>query len=137
MNKIDHMDELQKLLDVYEAAKQRKEELDKLYKEKKAEIEEVLNTAKVRILELMNQHDLKTLSLANGMRVERVTKLTPRVVDWDSFLKFIDKHKAFELLQRRVAQRNTLDFMREKNIVPPGVDVLSEYVLRVSKKKGE
>jgi len=137
MNKTDHIDELHKLIDIYEAARQRKEALDKLYKEKKAEIEEVLNTAKARILELMNQHDLKTLSLSNGVRVERVTKLTPRVVDWDAFLRFVDQHKAFDLLQRRVAQRNTLDFMREKDIVPPGIDVLSEYVLRVSKKKGD
>lgn len=134
---MNRMDELAKLAEVYEAAKQRRAALDKAYKERRTEIDAILEKAKASILEIMNAQDMKSVTLANGARMEKVIKHTPRVFDWDAFLQFVDRHKAFDLLQRRVAQRNVLDFMKDNDIVPPGLDLHSEHVLRFTRKKGD
>ena len=133
----DRMEELSRWAEVYDAARQRRAELDKAYKEKRAEIDSLLEKAKSEMLAIMHELDAKSLTLNTGTRIERVIKYTPRVFDWDSFLQFVDRHKAYDLLQRRVAQRNVLDYMKETDIVPPGLEVHQEYTLRLTKKKGD
>jgi len=63
-------------------------------------------------------------------------KLTTRYVthDWDSFKQFVFEHKALELMERRIAQRNMALFLSDNpGLVPPGLNSESEYEISVRK----
>jgi len=63
-------------------------------------------------------------------------KLTTRYVthDWDSFKQFVFEHKALELMERRIAQRNMALFLSDNpGLVPPGLNSESEYEISVIK----
>lgn len=52
--------------------------------------------------------------------------------DWDSMYKFIREHDAPELLERRIAQGNFAQFLKEKpDVMPAGVNVESKYSILV------
>lgn len=63
-------------------------------------------------------------------------KLTTRYVthDWDSFKQFVLEHKALELVERRISQRNMATFLSDNpGVVPPGLNSESEYEISVRK----
>jgi len=63
-------------------------------------------------------------------------KLTTRYIthDWDSFKQFVFEHKALELMERRIAQRNMALFLSDNpGLVPPGLNSESEYEISVRK----
>ena len=108
----------------------KRKQLDADYKEKRREIDEIISQLKARVLQHMNELDTKTLTFDDGVRVERVTKVTPRVHDWGSFLDYVQQSGRIDLLQRRVAQSRVLELMND-DVVPPGIDINTEYLVRV------
>ena len=54
--------------------------------------------------------------------------------DWDSFRTFVASNNAFDLLERRIAQRNMAIFLEANpGLVPPGLNSDSEYAVTVRK----
>lgn len=54
--------------------------------------------------------------------------------DWDAFKTFMYEHKALELVERRIAQRNMAAFLADNpKLVPPGLNSESEYEISVRK----
>lgn len=54
--------------------------------------------------------------------------------DWDSFKKFVVANDAVDLLERRIAQRNMAEFLKDNpDLVPPGLNSDSEYEISVRK----
>ena len=54
--------------------------------------------------------------------------------DWESMKEFIKDHNAIDLLEKRIAQRNMAEWLREHpKLVPPGLN--SESELEVSVRK--
>jgi hypothetical protein len=52
--------------------------------------------------------------------------------DWDSMYKFIREHDAPEILERRIAQSNFSQFIKENpDVMPAGVNVESKYSITV------
>jgi hypothetical protein len=52
--------------------------------------------------------------------------------DWDSMYKFIREHDVPELLERRIAQNNFADFIKENSdLMPAGVNVEAKYSITV------
>jgi hypothetical protein len=52
--------------------------------------------------------------------------------DWDSMYKFIIEHDVPELLERRIAQNNFAEFIKENsNLMPAGVNVEAKYSITV------
>lgn len=52
--------------------------------------------------------------------------------DWDSMYKFIREHDAPDLLERRIAQSNFSQFIRENpELMPAGVNIESKYSITV------
>jgi hypothetical protein len=52
--------------------------------------------------------------------------------DWDSMYKFIREHDVPELLERRIAQNNFAEFIKENsNLMPAGVNVEAKYSITV------
>jgi len=52
--------------------------------------------------------------------------------DWDSMYKFIREHDVPELLERRIAQNNFAEFIKENSdLMPAGVNVEAKYSITV------
>jgi len=52
--------------------------------------------------------------------------------DWDSMYKFIREHDAPDLLERRIAQGNFSQFIKENpDVMPAGVNIESKYSITV------
>ena len=63
-------------------------------------------------------------------------KLTTRYEthDWDAFKQFMLEHKALELVERRIAQKNMAIFLADNpGVVPPGLNSDSSYEISVRK----
>lgn len=83
--------------------------VDLLYRARERRLSMQRETEKVEALEnLIKAHFVETLNAnSTGLagRVARVqveTKAVPQIEDWDLFYKYVVKHKAFDLLQRRL-----------------------------------
>ena len=67
--------------------------------------------------------------------ISRKIKSRFHVIDWNNFYEFVIEQKAPQLLQKRVHETNFEEFMvgREKEGLPPGVNVAREYTVTVYK----
>lgn len=67
------------------------------------------------------------VALASLVKKEKLT-----VEDWDAFYKYVDKNKAWELLQRRLSDEAARERMNDGKIIP-GVQKMQIYDLSVTK----
>jgi hypothetical protein len=114
---------------------------DQLYRlrEKRALLEKHVDAIKVEE-GVLREHLINTLPLskAEGIvgkaaRAVIIQKVIPQVQDWAKFYKYILKHKAFELLQRRpsdVAIKERWD----STLQVPGVVPFKVKIVSVTKK---
>jgi hypothetical protein len=67
--------------------------------------------------------------------ISRKVKSRFHVTDWNNFYEFVIEQKAPQLLQKRVHETNFEEFMvgREKDGLPPGINVAREYTVTVYK----
>lgn len=124
--------DLKRLIALYREAKDKLDKLNRNYREKKSQIDSIIGRIQSEILAYMNEHGLESVKTEAGS-VSKVRKVTPRVEDWEAFYHYVHENKAYHLLQKRVAQGNTLEEMKEIGRMLPGVRVDSEYVVRVVK----
>jgi hypothetical protein len=89
---------LGELADLYDKIRAERIAIDKLSEEKKA-YESTLRAALIEGLKKAN------LSVAGGTRVRATlgTKHVPQVRDWTALYEYVRKHRAFELLQKRIS----------------------------------
>lgn len=56
--------------------------------------------------------------------------------DWDSMYQFINEHRAFGLLEKRLHQSNMKEFLSENpDVLPVGLNVEHEYTIVVRRAK--
>lgn len=86
------------------------------------------------MLKLCSEQGADSIRTPNGT-VMRGIKNRFHVLDWDSFHEFVIEHKVPQLLQKRVHESNFEEFMsgREKEGLPPGINVAREYTITVRK----
>ena len=86
------------------------------------------------------EHELLELCKATGQDGGKTTfgsftrsvKTRYWTSDWDSMYKFIREHDAPEILERRIAQSNFSQFIKENpELMPAGVNVESKYSITV------
>ena len=120
---------------VYREAKCIKDDLTRQYKERVKELDKIIDKAKAQMLAKLNEMGLKSVVLPDGTKVQRVIQVKPHVMDWEAFHAFVREAGALDLLQRRIAQRNAIEWAKEHDTLPPGVQVEEEYIVRVTAKK--
>mgnify|MGYP001489648579 CR=1 FL=1 len=65
-------------------------------------------------------------------RVTVITKIVPQVKDWDSFYKYVKKNNAFDLVQRRLADKAIQDRWEAGKTIP-GVEAFQAVTLSINK----
>lgn len=125
---------VEKLTKTYIKIRDKRSELAAKYKEEDGKLSEQLDQIKRALLEYCKEHDIESVRTAEGSFF-RTVKRRYWTSDWDSMNKFILDHGVPEFYEKRLNQTHVKQFMEENpELLPPGLNVDSEYVISVRKK---
>jgi len=124
---------MDKLAKVYRKMQTRIQELTAAYETEvevlKAQQDQVKNALKEQMLAL----GLTSVRTAEGT-VVLSTKTRYSTTDWDEFKEFVKEHDVLDLFEKRIAQTNMAQFLKENPaLVPPGLNSNAEYSVSVRK----
>jgi len=127
---------VEKLVKVYLKMKAKKTEIDSAYKAEAEALEEKMRAVKRAMLDYCKEHNLDSVRLADGSGMfYRTVKQNYWTNDWESMGRFIVENKIPELLEKRIHQSNMKQFLEENpELLPPGLNVDSEYTITVRRK---
>ena len=96
-----------------------------------------LERVETEMLGFLNATGQKTASTDSGTFYKQ-EDILPTGADWDAFYNWVGTHNAFDALERRIKKTFITEYMqRHDGELPPGVNVLREWVVRVRKGKGD
>jgi hypothetical protein len=133
--------------DSSESASVPMDKLARVYRKMQARIQELTAAYETEVEALKAQQDavkqaMKDQMLALGLDSVRTaegtvilsTKTRYSTNDWDEFKKFVVQHDALDLFEKRIAQTNMSNFLKENpGLVPPGLNSNAEYAISVRK----
>ena len=122
-----------KLAKVYLKIRAKRQELTKVFEAEdaalKAQQDEVAGVMK----DHMQALKVKSMNTEFGTVILSL-KTRYYTQDWDSFKTFVVKNNAVDLLERRIAQKNIEQFIKENpELVPPGLNSDASYEVSVRK----
>lgn len=124
---------MDKLARVYRKIQGKIEELTAAYERELAELKEKQDILKIQLKDQMLALNMTSVKTAEGT-VVMSTKTRYSATDWDALRTFIKENDALDLLEKRVAQTNMGQFIKDHpDNVPPGIQTQSEYVISVRK----
>jgi Zn/Cd-binding protein ZinT len=89
---------------------------------------------KEALLDHCKEHNVESVKTTEGTFYRQV-KRRYWTSDWESMYKFVLEHQLPEFFDKRLNQKNVGQFLEENpEMVPPGLNVESEYVVSVRKK---
>tara|TARA_R110000823_G_scaffold285769_1_gene404189 strand:+ start:316 stop:717 length:402 start_codon:yes stop_codon:yes gene_type:complete len=92
------------------------------------------DTIKAALLKHCKDHEVESVRTSEGM-FYRSTKRRYWTSDWESMHKFILQNNTPEFLEKRLNQTVVKQFLEENpEVLPPGLNVESEYTVSVRKK---
>jgi len=125
------MSDANKLVQVYIKIRDAKDIKKKQMEAEIAELEVQLDAVEQELLELCKATGQDGGKTTFGS-FTRSVKTRYWTSDWDSMYKFIREHDAPDLLERRIAQSNFSQFVKENpELMPAGVNVESKYSITV------
>jgi hypothetical protein len=129
----DEVVPMDKLARVYRKIKAEIDALTKDYDTKVELLKEKQDTLKFAMKDQMKALGVKSVNTAFGT-VSMIQKTRYSTQDWDSFKTFVVEHDAVDLLEKRIAQTNMVQFLAENpGLVPPGLNAFSDFEIRVNK----
>jgi hypothetical protein len=125
---------LSKLVKVYLKMKTKRSELKAKYTEDDEAISTQMDMVKKALLQHCKDTGVDSVRTEEGL-FYRTTRQSYWTSDWESMGKFILEHKVPELLEKRIQQTNMKQFLEEHpELLPPGLNVDSEYTITVRRK---
>jgi hypothetical protein len=125
---------VEKLVKVYLKMRDKRAELANKFKEEDDAVKEQMDRVKNVLLDHCKSNEVESVRTAAGM-FYRSVRTNYWTSDWESLGKFIVEHNVPELLEKRIHQGNIKQFLQEHpELLPPGLNVDSEYTITVRKK---
>lgn len=104
------------------------------YEAQEKALKDKMTTVKSALLQHCKDNNVESVRTTEGL-FYRTVKANYWTSDWDSMRKFIIEHKIPELLHERIHQTNMKQFLEENpDLLPPGLNVDSEYTITVRRK---
>ena len=127
--------DLSKLVSVYLKIRDRKAEVANELNTQIAELDTKLKTISSVLLEHCKDNSVESVRTEDGT-FYRSTKTKYWTGDWEAMSSFILEHEAVDLMEKRLHQGNMRTFLEENpDLLPPGLNVDSEYTVTVRRKK--
>lgn len=125
---------IDKLTKAYIKIRERRAELSAKFKEEDGALVEQMDQIKRALLDYCKDHEVESVRTSEGM-FYRTVKQRYWTSDWESMHKFIMEHNVPDFLEKKLHQTNVRQFIEENpDLLPPGLNVDSEYVISVRKK---
>ena len=119
------------LVNVYIKIRDAKDTKKRQMEEEIAALEQQLDVVEQELLEICKATGQDGGKTQHGS-FTRAVKTRYWTSDWDSMYKFIREHDAPDLLERRIAQGNFSQFVKENpDSMPAGVNIESKYSITV------
>lgn len=120
----------EKLVRVYLKMKIAKENLDAEVKK----VETQMGQVKTALLAYLKDQNVESVRTAEGLFYRSVKKRYT-TNNWEAMGKFVIEHSVPELYEKRLHQGNIQQFLEEHpDLLPPGLNVDSEYTVTVRKE---
>jgi len=131
----DTKPDLNKLVSVYLKIRDKKAEITGELNSKIEELDTKLKLISSALLEHCKEGNVESVRTEAGT-FYRSTRTKYWTGDWEAMSKFIVKHDAVDLMEKRLHQGNMRTFLEENpELLPPGLNVDSEYTVTVRRKK--
>lgn len=123
-----------KLVKVYLKMNAKHSELRSAFEAEEKKLKDQMAKVKAALLVYCKEQNLDSVRTTEGL-FYRTVKLNYWTNDWNSMRKFIVENNAAELLHERIHQTNMKQFLEEHpDLLPPGLNVDSEYSITVRRK---
>ena len=121
----------EELAKIYIKIRDAKEEVAARHKVEIAGFNEQLDAISAELLELCKEQNASSIRTGSGTIIRKVdTRFDTN--DWGALYEFIKEHDAYGLLQQRLHQNNTKQFLEENpELHPPGLWTDSKYTIVV------
>jgi len=127
---------LDKLAKIYIKMRDKRDALRREYESTDGAIKEQMEILEASMLDACKEMKADSVKTKEGTIIRSI-KTRYWTNDWDSMYKFIKEHDAFGMLEKRIAQTNTKNFLEENpGILPMGLNLDSEYTVTVRRPKG-
>jgi len=131
---VEDKDRLGKLTKAYIKIRARRTEIASEFKKEDDGLKEQQDKIKATLLEFCKENNIDSVRTEAGV-FYRSQKRRYWTSDWESMHKFILEHEAPEFLEKRLNQTAVKEFLEENpELLPPGLNVQSEYTLSIRKK---
>ena len=125
---------IEKLVKAYLKIKAAREELTKKFEEQNEDLERQMRKIKSALLDHCKANNADSIRTTEGL-FYRTVKRNYWTNDWEAMNAFIVENNAPQLLGKRIHQTNMKEFLEENpDLLPPGLNVDSEYVLTIRRK---
>jgi len=123
-----------KLTKVYLKIRQKRQELATEYKAQDEKLTKQMDLVKRELLSYCKEHNVESVKTTEGTFYRQV-KRRYWTSDWESMYKFVLDNEVPEFFDKRLNQKNVGQFLEENpDLLPPGLNVDSEYTLSVRRK---
>jgi hypothetical protein len=131
---VEDNDRLGKLTKAYINIRDRRTEIAAEFKKEDDGLKEQQDKIKASLLEFCKENNIDSVRTEAGV-FYRSQKRRYWTSDWESMHKFILEHEAPEFLEKRLNQTAVREFLEENpDILPPGLNVQSEYTISIRRK---
>lgn len=125
---------VEKLTRIYIKIRDKRAQLSAKFKEEDEGLKAQQDKVKRALLDYCKEQDVESVRTSAGLFYRSVKKRY-WTSDWESMHKFILEHEVPEFLDKRLNQTNVKQFLEENpDLLPPGLNVDSEYAISVRKK---
>lgn len=123
-----------KLVKVYLRMNAKYGELKSEFEAEEKKLKDQMAKVKAALLVYCKEQNLDSVKTAEGL-FYRTVRTSYWTNNWEEMGKFIVEHGAPELLEKRLHQGNMKQFLEEHpDLLPPGLNVDSEYTITVRRK---
>lgn len=98
------------------------------FEEKVGRIDTVLEQVEGVLLKMFQDTGMDSVKTASGTAYKQV-RTSASVADWDTFWKFVEENKAYELLEQRCNKKAVQQYRAANDDLPPGINWREEVVV--------
>ena len=128
---------IEKLTSTYLKIKAKRDTLRAEYKAEDETLESQQDRIKAALLKHCKDNDVESVRTKDGT-FYRTVKTKYWTNDWESMYKFVMEHGVPEFFTKSLNQSNVKQFMEDNpDVIPPGLNVESEYVVSIRKSRSK
>lgn len=125
---------VEKLVKVYLKMNAKLSEMKATYEAEEKQLSDQMAKVKSALLAYCKEQNVESVRTGEGL-FYRGVKTRYWTNNWEEMGRFVVEHNAPELLEKRLHQGNVKQFLEEHpELLPPGLNVDSEYTITVRKK---